>query len=52
MAEVPASSILLELIRIRLKELIQRGAEEAKLPPGAVLDVNRGVWIIPDAKAE
>lgn len=46
--EIPASGILLELIRVRLSELIQRGAMEANLPPTAVLNVGKGVWVVPD----
>lgn len=49
--EIKASAILLELINVRIAQLIQRGAEEAGLPAGANLDIGRGVWVVPDEKS-
>lgn len=45
--EIPASPILVELINLRLNQLIKQGQKEAGLAETANLDLQRGVWIIP-----
>lgn len=47
--ERPASPILMELIGLKLAQLIEAGAKDANLPTGSRLDLGRGVWTLPDA---
>lgn len=46
--ERPASPILMELIGLRLSQLIEAGAKDANLPTGSRLDMGRGVWTLPE----
>lgn len=45
--EIPASPVLMELIQLRLNQLIDMGAKDAHLPPTARLNLERGVWTLP-----